>query len=259
MIKLRVRFTEEGKVRFLSHRDVARIMERAFRKLRLPVAYSQGFSPRPKFSFGLALSVAYESDAEYLDVELVTPVALEGLPELLTASLPDGLTITAIEVLEQGATSLQQAIVCCRWSIEVLGASLSDVTTAVADLLGSEEFLLERTRKGKVSVVDVRPAILELEVAGPTDDGVQLQVLLATEGTSLRPSEFVRVLGENLSEGRVRRTHQFIMADGKRFEPLEVPDPSVLHQLDLTLSPVDTAVPVDIAQGIRDSVEERAS
>lgn len=232
MSKVRVRYSEEGKVRFLSHRDVARVMERAFRKLRLPVAYSQGFSPRPKFSFGLALSVAHESDAEYLDVELVTPIDLKDLPSRLTAVLPPGLAVSAAEPLEPGSTSLQQAIVCCRWSIEVLDASLSDVTAAVDDLLMADEFMLERSRKGKSTVVDVRPAILEIEVTGPTDEGVQLMALLATEGTSLRPSELIRVLSGDLREGRVRRTHQFTMADGKRCEPLEVPDPSSSHILD---------------------------
>ncbi len=251
-MKLRVRFTEEGKIRFLSHRDVARIMERAFRKLRLPVAYSQGFSPRPKFSFGLALSVAHESDAEYLDVELVTPIDLKDLPNQLTLSLPDGLTVVAVETLEPGSTSLQQAIVCCRWNIEVLGAPLPDVTAAVADLLESSEHLLERTRKGKASVVDVRPAILELEVMGPTDTGVQLKALLATEGTSLRPSELVRVLAEDLEEGRVRRTHQFTMVDGKRCEPIEAPDPSTQHQLEQTEGN-------DTSRTLVSSLEERAS
>ncbi len=251
-MKLRVRFTEEGKIRFLSHRDVARIMERSFRKLRLPVAYSQGFSPRPKFSFGLALSVAHESDAEYLDVELVTPVDLEDLPNQLTQSLPDGLTVVAVEILEPGSTSLQQAIVCCRWNIEVLGAPLPDVTVAVADLLASSEHLLERTRKGKASIVDVRPAILELEVMGPTDTGVQLKALLATEGTSLRPSELVRVLTENLEEGRVRRTHQFTMVDGKRCEPIEAPDPSTQHQLEPTERN-------DLSRSLLSDLEERAS
>ncbi len=232
MTKLRVRYSEEGKIRFLSHRDVARVMERSFRKLRLPVAYSQGFSPRPKFSFGLALSVAYESDAEYLDVELVTPIDIGELPNQLTASLPDGLTVTAVDELEAGSTSLQQAIVCCRWSIEVLGVSLPDVTVAVAELLESDEHLLERSRKGKVSVVDVRPSVLEIAVVGPTENGVQLQTLLATEGTSLRPSELVQIIDENLREGRVRRTHQFTMVDGIRCEPLEVPDPLTPHKLE---------------------------
>lgn len=255
MTKLRVRFTENGKVRFLSHRDVARIMERSFRKLRLPVAYSQGFSPRPKFSFGLALSVAYESDAEYLDVELVTPVDLQDLPSQLSQALPDGLTITAVEPLEPGSTSLQQAIVCCRWHIEVLGAPLQDVTAAVTDLLEMPEILLERTRKGKVSTVDVRPAILDLEVVGPTDVGVQLKTTLATEGTSLRPSELVQTLGPKFSEGRVRRTHQFTMVDGQPSEPLVVPEPSTAHELS---DPDLQASSAPLLQ-LGHSIDERAS
>ncbi len=69
---VRIRFAKHGKVRFTSHRDVARIWERALRRAGLPVAYSAGFTPRPKLSFGPALSTGYSSDAEYLDVCLDT-------------------------------------------------------------------------------------------------------------------------------------------------------------------------------------------
>ena len=67
---VRLRFTKLGKVRFVSHRDLARAFERAFRIEQLPLAFTQGFSPRPKVSFGLALGVGHESVAEYLDFEL---------------------------------------------------------------------------------------------------------------------------------------------------------------------------------------------
>ena len=67
---VRIRFAKRGKVRFISHRDVARAFERAFRIEQLPLAFTEGFSPRPKVSFGLALSVGHESDAEYLDVDV---------------------------------------------------------------------------------------------------------------------------------------------------------------------------------------------
>ena len=66
-MRIRVRFAKVGKVRWTSHRDLARIWERAIRRVGLPVAYSQGFSPRPKVHFGLALSTGHESLAEYLD------------------------------------------------------------------------------------------------------------------------------------------------------------------------------------------------
>ena len=62
-MRLRVRYSKKGKVRFTSHRDVARIWERALRRVGLGMAYSQGFSPRPKMSFGLALSTGHESEA----------------------------------------------------------------------------------------------------------------------------------------------------------------------------------------------------
>ena len=68
--RLRLRFTKAGKIRFTSHRDVARMWERALRRSRLPVAYSQGFVPHPLVSFGLALPTGCESRGEYLDVRL---------------------------------------------------------------------------------------------------------------------------------------------------------------------------------------------
>ena len=77
--RLRLRFTKAGKVRFTSHRDVARMWERALRRSRLPVAYSQGFSPHPLVSFGLALPTGCESHGEYLDVRL-GPAAPEEIP-----------------------------------------------------------------------------------------------------------------------------------------------------------------------------------
>ncbi len=230
--KLRIRFTETGKVRFVSHRDVARLFERALRKLRLPVAYSEGFSPRPKLSFGLALSVAHESDAEYLDVELTELPDIEGLPQALTAALPDGLDVVGVVVLEPGTASLQQAITSCTWCIEVVGAPVADVTAAVAEALAAPELPMERVRKGKTAVTDVRPAIIELDVVGPTDNGVQLRAHLATESVSLRPSELVKVLGiPSLDEGRVRRTNQWMTIDGVRREPVSRPDPSTGHEL----------------------------
>ena len=85
-MRIRIRFTRLGKVRFTSHRDLARIWERVLRRVALPVARSEGFSPRPRLHFGLALSTGYESLAEYLDVDLVdgTDVDLTTLPERLT-------------------------------------------------------------------------------------------------------------------------------------------------------------------------------
>ena len=70
-MRLRVRFSKTGKIRFIGHRDVARVTERAVRRVGLPVAYSEGFSPRMRMSFGLALPTGYESDGEFVELPLV--------------------------------------------------------------------------------------------------------------------------------------------------------------------------------------------
>ncbi|MDH4277799.1 MAG: TIGR03936 family radical SAM-associated protein [Acidimicrobiia bacterium] len=263
-LRLRIRFTKAGKIRFVSHRDVARLFERAMRIVRLPVAYSEGFSPRPKLSFGLALSVGHESDAEYLDVEVTEMPDVETMAAALSDALPDGLSVESVVVLEQGAASLQQVITSCTWRIEVLGAPTDSVAAAVAAALDAPELLLERVRKGKTAVADVRPAILALRVAGPfggtptkegtpatgvpagdggLQHGTELEVELSNENTSLRPSELIEVLGRlaagsdatepdgGLLEGRVRRTHQWIEVDGIRSEPVSRPDASTRHEL----------------------------
>lgn len=219
-MKLRVRFTKNGRIRFISHRDVARVFERALRIAGASVAYSEGFSPRPKISFGLALSVGFESDAEYLDVDLAAPVDLETFPRALTAALPDGLAVDAVALLAPGTQSLQQAIVCCDWNLEAIGLEEAALAQSVSELLERAEILLERDRKGKRTVVDVRPAVLSLRVAGPTSDGVGLAATLSTDQVTIRPDELVPLLGHAVELGRARRLTQWINVDGQQLEPM---------------------------------------
>ena len=155
---------------------------------------------------------------------------LENSPAGLMVVDPGGMTVEAVVSNEPGTTSLQQAIVSCDWVIEVLGSSETDIRAAVADVLAADELPMERVRKGKTTVTDVRPAILHLEVTGPTADGVELKASLATESVSLRPAELVEAIGTDLVEGRVRRTHQWLIVDGTRCEPVSPPGLSTRHE-----------------------------
>ena len=56
--------------RFASHRDIAKVWERSLRRAEIPLVYSEGFSPRPRIAFGLALPTGAESECEYLDFHL---------------------------------------------------------------------------------------------------------------------------------------------------------------------------------------------
>jgi radical SAM-linked protein len=233
--RLRARFSKTGKVRFTSHRDVVRIWERALRRAGLPVAYTEGFSPRPKLSFGLALSTGYESLGEYLDINLRGDVPggdveLEQLPALLDPALPVGIEVQKVVPLVAGADSLQQAVTSCTWHIEVPVTGPSAAAATVDRLLERTEVVVTRERKGQAVTEDIRPGILGMRVLGPGGGGpaasgttVLLEAELATQPRSLRPAELVGALGPAMVAGRVVRIHQWTLVGGARQEVIPLP------------------------------------
>lgn len=228
-MRIRVRYSKLGKIRFSSHRDMARCWERALRRADIPMASTQGFSPRPKMHFGLALSTSHESLGEYLDLDLRDPesasVDLGALPERLTPFLPPGVEVETVSIIERSELSLQEAVTSCTWRIEVPGVTPDELRAAVEVMLRADSLPVVRERKGKPVSDDLRPGICDLRVLGATppdapEPGAILEAELATQPRSVRPAELLAAFDPPRSEGRVRRTHQWINHDGARREPL---------------------------------------
>jgi radical SAM-linked protein len=246
-VRLRIRSSKLGKVRFTSSRDTARIWERALRRANLPVALSAGFTPRPKISFGLALPTGAESTAEYVDIELrpdtcAADLDAGALAGRLSDALPIGFDALVVAARPDGKGSLQEDVTTCTWQLWSPRLTAEDCRAA-CQLLAADTLVLERERKGKRSVDDLRPTILDLRVAeGGTDDpfthlpepsrelamfpqdGARLIADLATDGRAIRPSELAELAFPGLDARDVRalRTHQWIDgADGRR-EVLEL-------------------------------------
>ncbi len=225
--RLRIRFSKLGRVRFTSQRDVARMWERALRRSGLRVAWSEGFSPRPLLSFGLALPTGCESTAEYIDIRLEgPPVGTDGLGPLLSSLLPEGVVVTAAAPLEHGVGSLQHEVISCSWTLEVLGVTELQLGERVGSVLEAPSLPVRRERKGRMVEDDLRPSILSLAVTGPGTRGerastpVQLDAVLATRPRGVRPAELLQGLGSDLELVRACRTHQWIEREGARLEPL---------------------------------------
>ena len=225
-MKARLRYSKLGKVRFVGNLDVTRIWERSLRKAALPVAYSTGFSPRPRLSFGLALPLAAGSLAEYVDIEFATDVDLDGLADRLSDSLPVGFDVMAVAPKLPGQVSLQEDVVACDWELELEGIPADEVASAIAGTLAAPTLLLERERKGERRTDDVRGSIEALGLR-PGERTV-VTARLATVGRGLRPTELVAVMFPHLGDvagDAVRsllRTEQWIERDGARRELLPV-------------------------------------
>mgnify|MGYP003346648497 FL=1 len=224
-MKLRLRHTKVGKIRFTSHRDTARHWERAVRKVRVPLAYSAGFTPRPKMSFGLALPTGAESLAEYLDIELAPGFVadLDALCGQFSAALPVGYEVTHVVPRDAGSPSLQEDVVACTWRLTLHGVEHAQLDDAIHTTLAATTLPVDRERKGQRSTDDVRPAILDLSVDHVADDPrPHLCAMLATNGRGLRPSELVAAMFPALdpvdTAARVLRTQQWIERDGVRRE-----------------------------------------
>ncbi|MGH9122501.1 MAG: TIGR03936 family radical SAM-associated protein [Acidimicrobiales bacterium] len=223
-MKVRLRFSKLGKIRWTSHRDVARMWERAFRRLALPLAYTAGFSHRPKVSFGLALSTGHESLAEYLDIDLEGDAPLEWplaeLPERLSGALPDGLNATAAVEIDPGTPSLQELVTSCDWAFS-LDPAVPDLRHRVETLLSASTAVVKRRRKGAEVWEDIRPSVLDLHLIGvPPASSPRLQAELACQPRSIRAADVVAALGAGLEERDVCRMNQWILRLGARDEPV---------------------------------------
>jgi radical SAM-linked protein len=254
-VRIRFRFSKLGKIRFTSQRDVARMWERALRRAALPMAYTEGFNPRPQLSFGLALPTGAESLAEYVDVSLDPVRAAEQgivpatLPVVLEGLLPDGLHIEEAVPVERSKDSLQQMVTSCSWTMRLVGVERDELASMVAALLAAETVPITRERKGREELDDLRPSVLGLAVAFAADDAsvdpsgrtIGLVAELSTRPRGVRPVELLRGLIA-VSDGsadrpmggladtgrpgsipvldRACRTQQWIERDGLRQEPL---------------------------------------
>jgi len=95
----KVVFSKNGQMKYISHLDLSRLFHRAARRAGIPLALSQGFSPRPKVSFKRALKLGLESEAEEASFQLTAKLTPEDFKERLQAQLPEGITIKNIEVI----------------------------------------------------------------------------------------------------------------------------------------------------------------
>lgn len=236
-MRVRIRFQKLGKIRFVGHRDVARIFERALRKVGFPVTYSEGFSPRVKLSFGLALPTCYESVSEFLDVPIVETSFVEGrieligqgagdtvtpaeLVERLCAALPVGIDVTDLVVESRGGPSLQEAIVSCTWQFDIIGCTSEAASAAVERMVAAETLVVERNKKGTTVEEDIRAGVHQLYVEGESDRGAVVVAELSASPRVIRPTELLDAIAPGCEIGVARRQHQWTECEGARREPL---------------------------------------
>ena len=156
MDKMRVALTKTDETKYVGHLDFGRAIERALRRAKLPVAYSVGFNPHMKLSFGPALSVGVASAAEYVDVEMTEPFDALDFGRILSAQLPPGLAFVAAQPVFS-SSSLAAALNLAAYQVTVGLLPTHDnvlaARNAVAAFQAAESVMyVRRTPKGEKSM-----------------------------------------------------------------------------------------------------------
>jgi len=192
--RVRLRFAKRGRLRFLSHRDVARSFERAVRRAGVPVAHSHGFSPHPRLSWFGAAPTGTASEAEYVEIGLTRPVDPAELVVALDSALPAGLDVLDAAVAE--GTPLAERIDASRWAVELPGVPADALRAAVDALLAVDSLVVERVTPSGRREVDVRAALVRAEVtARPgTRDCAILTAVVRQLTPAVRPDDVLGAL-----------------------------------------------------------------
>ena len=207
-MRIRMTFAKTEAMRYTGHLDLFRALERTMRRAGLPLAYSQGFNPRPKLNLASALPLGYTSTCELAEFWLDAEMSLEEMEAALKSAVPPGIEFLEMEVIKGRPPKLQTQVQGAEY-VATLLVPIPNLESRVASLLAADELPRQRVRKGKTRRYDLRPLIEDIHTLPEDDDGhPRLHLRLAArEGATGRPDEVLDALGIDPHEARICRTN----------------------------------------------------
>ncbi|WP_420629923.1 TIGR03936 family radical SAM-associated protein [Candidatus Leptofilum sp.] len=206
--RIRLVFSKGGPARFISHLDLARTLERALNRAKIPVAYTQGFNRRPRMQMATALPLGYTSECELADVLLAEKMDPAQVQQQLMAKMAPGIEILSVTDVPVSGASLQSLTQSSAYVAMPLDpVDFEQLQVKVAEILTAKKLERTRERRGKKKVYDLRPLILDLAVEQDEDGQVRIQMDLSLAPSKTgRPDEVLRALGFDPLDVRVHRT-----------------------------------------------------
>jgi radical SAM-linked protein len=202
--RLQLKFTRGPEVRYISHLDLMRLWERALRRAGIPIAYSEGFNPRPRMALGSPLAVGVTSDGELLDLFLEQRISPYHLTTSISKELPDGISI--LEVAEMGlkVPSLQSRANQADYIVTITSDKTPEqIQSAVDSFLDAKHIEWQHKRDKKIREYDIRALVQYLQVIGGKNNEFQIGMRLKISG---RPEQVCAALGFSDHPSLIHRT-----------------------------------------------------
>ena len=183
---LRALFRKTGSAVYISHLDLMRLFQRAFKRAGLPLTHTQGFNPRPSVSIALPLSVGVESQCELLDFELETDgFSDEEIRDRLNQALVEGVHV--LKVYSGGGKIKNLAYLDCIAALEYDAGVPQDAARRITELFSREDVTVEKKGKSGVVMQNIIPMIRTISVVPGTSGVLELHARVCCQNPSLNP------------------------------------------------------------------------
>ena len=227
-LKLRIKYTKTGVLRFIGHLDVMRLFQKAIRRAKLDVSYSKGFSPHQIISFAAPMPLGMTSEGEYFDGEFDSVTTTKDMMDRLNSTLPDGVKVLDIVKVPEDAKPSMSVVSASDYYIykndESVHNFLPDLQAKINDFMSQNSINIMKKTKTKEEMADIKPAIYSLSVM---DDG--LYMLLASGSIyNLKPELVVAALCE------------FAGLEYDRYDYM-------IHRLETYMGEKDSLIPLSLA------------
>mgnify|MGYP000294864791 CR=1 FL=1 len=181
---IRAKYKKEDDMIFISHLDLQRLLQRAFRRAEINLSYSQGFNPHPKMSYGNALALGVESQGEYVDIEIEDDISVEEFLKRINEELPKGVEFIKGEEITPQTPSLSSQIEYGEYLFNIdLEKPLSKelVKSRVLEFVKSESIMItKKNKKGKLVENNIRPLIKTFDLVVLDDNRATFEAIIAT-------------------------------------------------------------------------------
>lgn len=170
-MKVRIKFSKQGIMKFIGHLDIMRYFQKAIRRAGIDIAYTEGLSPHMIMSFASPLGVGLTSDAEYMDIELRTPICSKDAIEALNRVNAEGITVTGFyQIPEDKANKAMTLVAAADYTLRFRKGHEPklDWQSAISHFFAQKEILVLKKTKKSEKEVDIRPMIYDMHVHAGT-------------------------------------------------------------------------------------------
>ena len=196
---LRALFEKSGNAAYISHLDLMRLFQRAFKRSGLSLTHTKGYNPRPSVSIALPLSLGVESCCELLDFELEgETVSFDEIKNRLNVSLTDGVRI--LNVYDNGAKLKHLAYLSCVITMEYDAGIPACAVARIQELFTSEELVVEKKGKNGITEQNIVPMIQKILVEEKNETELWLKAVICCQNPTLNPAQLTAAIEKYLPE-----------------------------------------------------------